>query len=401
MRVVLVNHTSSWSGGEVALMRLVAALRDEHDCAVACPAHGDLPDRLAAEGVEHLALPDVDLSLRLHAAQTPRGLAQVAAAGLALRRAAERFGADVVHANSVRAGLIGSVADRLGGPPVVVQVHDDLPLSRAGRATRGAIGRTAAGIVAVSDHTAATFDATLTVPRTERIYISLDHERCDPDRVAPADLHAELGLPPGAHVIGQVAQVTPWKGQDTAVRMLAKVRERRPDTHLALVGSITFATKATRFDNHGYLDDLNGLIDELGLSSHVHLLGQRDDVPALQAAFDLSVLPSWDEPFGLAAAESLAMRTPILVGSVGGVGEYVEDGVSGRVLPPHDPDAWAAAALELLEDPARRAAMGRAGSRRVRDFNDRAYGREMTAAYDRAIGRWRRRRARRRGDHHG
>ena len=113
------------------------------------------------------------------------------------------------------------------------------------------------------------------------------------------------------------------------------------------------------------------------------------------------MLPSWDEPFGLSAAESLAMRTPILVGSVGGVGEYVEDGVSGRVLPPHEPDAWAAAAIELLEDPARRAAMGRAGSERVLRFNDRAYGHEMTAAYDRAIGRWRRRRARRRGDHHG
>ena len=401
MRVVLVNHTSSWSGGEVALMRLVSALRGAHECAVACPATGALPDRLADAGVEHLALPDVDLSLRLHPAQTPRGVAQVAAAGLALRRAAERFRADIVHANSVRAGLIGGVADRLGGPPVVVQVHDDLPLSRAGRVTRSAIGRTAAGIVAVSDHTAATFDAALAVPRTERIYISVDHERCDPDRVPPVDLHAELGLAPGAHVIGQVAQVTPWKGQDTAVRMLAKVRERLPDTHLVLVGSITFDTKATRFDNHGFLGDLHALIDELGVRDHVHLLGQREDVPALQAAFDLSVLPSWDEPFGLSAAESLAMRTPILVGSVGGVGEYVEDGVSGRVLPPHEPDAWAAAAIELLEDPARRAAMGEAGRERVLQFNDGAYGHEMTAAYDRAIGRWRRRRARRRGDHHG
>src|SRR5690606_21875086 len=125
----------------------------------------------------------------------------------------------------------------------------------------------------------------LRAPRAERIYISLDHERCDPARVAPTDLRAELGLPPGAHVIGQVAQVTPWKGQDTAVRMLAKVRERLPDTHLALVGSITFATKATRYDNGAFMRDLRALVDELGLADHVHFLGQRADVPNLQAGF--------------------------------------------------------------------------------------------------------------------
>jgi L-malate glycosyltransferase len=398
---VLVNHTSSWSGGEAALMRLVASLSGEHACAVACPPRGALPDHLRAAGVEHLALPEVDLSLRLHPTQTPRGIAQVIAAGVALRRVARRFGADIIHANSVRAGLIGAVADRLGGPPTVVQVHDDLPLSRAGRLTRKAIARTAAGIVAVSDYTAATFDRTLARPRAERIYISVDHERCDPARVRPTDLHAELGLPADAHVIGQVAQVTPWKGQDTAVRMLAKVREQLPDTHLVLVGAITFATKATRYDNDAYLAELRALVDELGLGDHVHFLGRRDDVPNLQAAFDLSVLPSWDEPFGLAAAESLAMETPIFVSSVGGVGEYVEDGVCGRVLPPRDPDAWAAAAVELLLDPARRAAMGRAGRRRVLRFNDAAYGREMTSAYRRAVERWRRRRARRTRSGHG
>ena len=400
MRVVLVNHTSSWSGGEVALMRLVAALRGEHTCAVACPPQGPLPERLRDAGIEHLPLPDVDLSLRLHPTQTPRGVVQVVRAGVALRRAAGRYRADVVHANSVRAGLVGAVSDRLGGPPTVVQVHDDLPLSRAGRATRVAIARTAAGVVAVSDFTAATFNRTLRSPRAERIYISLDHERCDPARVVPTDLRGELGLPPHARVIGQVAQLTPWKGHETAVRMLAKVRERLPDTHLALVGSIAFATKATRYDNRAYVEQLRALVDELGLSGHVHFLGQRDDVPGLQAAFDLSVLPSWDEPFGTAAAESLAMETPIVVGSVGGVGEYVEDGVAGRVLPPREPDRWAAAAIELLEDPARRAAMGRAGRQRVLAFNDHTYGREMTSAYHRAVDR-RRHRAAQRGRQHG
>jgi glycosyltransferase involved in cell wall biosynthesis len=395
MRLALVNHTSDWSGGEAALMRLIAALSPEHVCAVACPPAGRLPDRLDAAGIERLPLPDVDLSLRLHPVQTVRGVAEVAAAGVALRRAAKRYGADLVHANSVRAGLIGAAADRLGLPPLVVQVHDDLPLTRTGRATRSAIARTAAGIVAVSDHTAQTFNEGLRTPRAERVYISIDHDRCDPDRVAPADLRGELGLAPGSHVIGQVAQLTRWKGQDTAVRMLELVRRELPETHLVLVGAVTF--RSARYDNEAFLADLRRLVGELGLRDHVHFLGQRDDVPSLLAAFDLSVLPSWDEPFGMAAAESMAMRTPVLVSSVGGVGEYVADGRSGRVLAPHEPRAWAAAAIELLRDPGRLAAMGDAAHECVRDFNDERYGSDMTAVYERAIERWRRRAGRRRG----
>jgi glycosyltransferase involved in cell wall biosynthesis len=391
MRLALVNHTSDWSGGEAALMRLIAALSPEHTCAVACPPVGTLPDRLDAAGIDRLPLPHVDLSLRLHPTHTLRGIAEVAAAGVALRRAARRYGADLVHANSVRAGLIGAAADRLGLPPLVVQVHDDLPLTRTGRATRGAIARTAAGIVAVSDHTARTFNQGLRIPRAQRVYISIDHDRCDPGRVAPADIRGELNLPGGSHVIGHVAQVTRWKGQDTAVRMLELVRRELPETHLVLVGSITF--QSARFDNEAFLADLRQLVDELGLRDRVHFLGQRNDVPSLLAAFDLSVLPSWDEPFGMAAAESMAMRTPTLVSSVGGVGEYVDDGRSGRVLPPHEPRAWAAAAIELLRDPDRRAAMGQAGRERVLEFNDERYGDDMTAAYEQAIERWRRRRA--------
>jgi glycosyltransferase involved in cell wall biosynthesis len=388
MKIVLVNHTSDWSGGEAALMRLIAALSPEHECVVACPAEGTLPERLDEYGIERAVLPDVDLSLRVHPVQTPIGIAQVAAAGVALRRAAREHGADLVHANSVRAGLIGAAADRLGSPPIVVQVHDDLPYSTAGRLTRSAIARTAAGIVAVSDYTAATFNRGLRFPRAERVYISIDHERLDPDRVRATDVRAELGLAPDARLIGQVAQITPWKGQDTAIRMLADVRRRHPDTHLLLVGSITFETKATRYDNRSYFTELQALVAELGLGSHVHFLGQRDDVPGLLAAFDFSVLPSWDEPFGMAAAESMAMRTPIFVGSVGGISEYVDDGVSGRVLPPREATAWAQAAIAALDDPDTTRRWGAVARDRVLAFNDEAYGRDIGASYERAIARW-------------
>src|SRR3954447_9892336 len=181
MRLVLVNHTSEWSGGEAALMRLIAALSSTHTCAVACPAEGTLPERLDEAGIERLTLPEVDLSLRVHPVQTPRGIAQVAAAGVALQRAAKRYGADLIHANSVRAGLIGAAAARLGTAPVVVQVHDDLPLTRAGRASRAGSARRAAGVVPVSAYAAKVSNDGFVGLGGERVYVAIDHERCHPD----------------------------------------------------------------------------------------------------------------------------------------------------------------------------------------------------------------------------
>ena len=99
----------------------------------------------------------------------------------------------------------------------------------------------------------------------------------------------------------------------------------------------------------------------------VHFLGQRRDVPEIMRALDLTLLPSWEEPFGLVTVESLALGTPPLVSANGAGPELVADGVTGRLLPPRQPSAWAAAARELLEDRTalRRMAAARAGGRRA------------------------------------
>ena len=121
-------------------------------------------------------------------------------------------------------------------------------------------------------------------------------------------------------------------------------------------------------------------------AGRVHFLGQREDVPDILAALDLSLLPSWEEPFGLAVVESMAMGTPPLVTSVGAGPELVEDGVSGRVLPPREPAVWAAAARELLEDPGARARMCAAGPPAAARFRDDVHAEEMLEIYSRAAG---------------
>lgn len=380
MRILFANHTSAWSGGEVSLMRLVQALRAEHDVCVACPAAGALADAVDRAGVERLTLPSVDASLRLDPIQTPVGLAQLGSGGLALARTARRFKADVVHANSTRVGIMAAI----GRVRYVVRAHEHPPLTRVGRAVRGLIVRTAGGVAAVSDFTAARFNEGLTQPVAIRVYNSIDQARFS-GSVEPAPLREQLGLSPDARLLGQVAQITPWKGQDIAIRTLAGVRRAGVDAHLVLVGDVVFGGKGVRYDNHAFKRSLEALVAELDMRDAVHFLGQRDDVPAVLRALDLSLLPSREEPFGLVTVESMAVGTSPLVADDGAGPELVEDRVTGRVLAPSQPELWASAAVELLRDAPTLGRMSEAGPPAAARFTDAAHARGMLAVYQGAI----------------
>jgi L-malate glycosyltransferase len=386
MRILFVNHTSSASGAEQGLLRLVNGLKTAHTVSVACPPHGALAEMVDAAGVERLALPAFEASMRPHPLYTPVGLVRLGAGGLALARMTRRLHPDLLHANTSRAGLMCGIARRLGGPPVVVHLRDDLPRSRLGRATRSTLARTASAIVAVSGYTAARFNDGLDRPVATHVYNSIDLDRFDPDRVSPAPLRQELGVAEDAVLLGQVAQITPWKGQHTAIRVVAELRRQGLDAHLLIMGHVAFGGRGVRYDNHAYLGSLHSLVEELDVGSAVHFMGQRDDVAGLLGALDLSLLPSVNEPFGRATVESMAMGTPPLVSDAGSGPELVEDGVSGRTLPLDSPLLWAAAARELLTDRAALARMGWRARESAARFSDAAQVRDILAVYGQVVG---------------
>jgi L-malate glycosyltransferase len=362
-------------------MRVVEGLRRDHEVGVACPAEGPLRDAVERAGVSWLDVPNVDVSLRPHPVHTPVGLWQLRSAGAALARASRGWRAQVIHANTPRAGLMGALGQRLGAAPMVVRAHEHLPPSPIGRASRAVLVRSARAIAAVSDFTAEKFNEGLPRPVATRVYNSVDLERLEAGRRRPAPLRAELGLAPDSFLLGQVAQITPWKGQDTAIRALAGIRAAGLDAHLVIVGKVVFGGKRVRHDNHAYEAELERLVEELGLGGAVHFLGQRTDVAEVLASLDLSLLPSWEEPFGLVTVESMAAGTPPLVSANGAGPELVDDGATGRLVAPKDPDAWAAAARDLLEDPPALRRMAERCPAAAARFNDAAHAGEMLVLY--------------------
>jgi glycosyltransferase involved in cell wall biosynthesis len=381
-RVLFLSHTGAQSGAENAMLRLLDAIPAQRERAVACPPGGRLEASLQLRGFRQHPLPGTDISLRLRPVPTVNGVVQIVRSAVALRRIAARERPDVIHANSIRAGLIAVATRRLGGPPVVVQCHDHLPANWVGNLARRTIAGHADLVVAVTSYTAERFNEGLRYPRAECIHISVDHERFNPAARGRSAIREECGIPPEAALLIEVAQITPWKGQDTALRVLHGVRQHL-DAHLLVVGDVAFSSR--HYDNFGFHRFLLRLTEELGIAPCVHFLGQRSDVPELMAAADLALLPSWDEPFGTAVAESMAVGTPGLVTSQGGLSDYVIDGVNGRLLPPDAPGIWTDVAVELLTDPETLARMGEESVTTAARFTDQRYAEQMLATYARAL----------------
>jgi L-malate glycosyltransferase len=191
---------------------------------------------------------------------------------------------------------------------------------------------------------------------------------------------------PSAVVLTVIAQLTPWKAQDDAIRILSGLRDRGHDATLLLVGEAKFVARATRFDNIAFRRTLDLLVQDLGLSGHVRFLGQVEDVRDVLSASDVLLLPSWEEPLGRAVIEALAMGVPVMATTEGGPREIITDGRQGRLLPPKSPEEWIAALHTLLTTPQALEQMGR----EARPAVDPAFGVErhldnMCRAYEAVV----------------
>jgi glycosyltransferase involved in cell wall biosynthesis len=381
MRVLYVNHTGSVSGAERSLLTLLEELPESVQGAVACP-EGDLMEALRGRGIPTWRIQGTDASLRLSPVRTPRGVIEMLRSGWEVRRAARQFGADLVHASTVRAGLITALASRLGGPPTVVHVHDRLPPGAVPRIVQRAICGSADAILTCSDYTARPLSALRQCPPITVVHNPVNVEQFDPARFDRDELRGRLGLEPATVALAVTAQITPWKGQDDAVRALATVRAAHPEVELLLVGSPKFVSSATRYDNLAFSENLDRLIASLGVEGSVARLGERADVAEILGAIDVALIPSWEEPFGIAMIEAMAMKVPVIATSVGGATEII-DGTNGLLAPPRRPDLWASAIRRLIEDRQLREAMGEAAREQVvRTLSAPVYARRVLSAYE-------------------
>jgi glycosyltransferase involved in cell wall biosynthesis len=189
----------------------------------------------------------------------------------------------------------------------------------------------------------------------------IDVERWNP-AISGERIRRELDLSPDVPVIGFVARLDPWKGLEVFLRAAKIVSERIPQARFLVVGNAPSGFEA-------YNAAMLSLAGTLGLDKRVHFLGWRyqlEDIPEVMAALTaLCHTPIRPEPFGLVAIEAMAVGCPVVAPRAGGPAETVLDGSTGFLVPIGDADAFADRLCLLIEDPARRAEMGRAARARV------------------------------------
>ena len=170
---------------------------------------------------------------------------------------------------------------------------------------------------------------------------------------------AAPGRTPGRFRLLSLGRLVERKGVDTAVLALTRL----PDAEFVVAGGPPRAG----LDADPEVRRLRALAREHGVADRVEFLGSvgHDDVPGVIAAADLVVATPWYEPFGIVPLEAAACGRPVVGSAVGGLVDTVQDGATGVLVPPRDPEALAAAVRALLDDPDRRRRMGVAARRRA------------------------------------
>jgi glycosyltransferase involved in cell wall biosynthesis len=150
-----------------------------------------------------------------------------------------------------------------------------------------------------------------------------------------------------------VGRLIPIKGHIVLLRALAAAAREVPGLQLDIAG-------------RGPLEPaLRALAKELGVADRVRFLGQVSPIQRAIEDAAIVVVPSMGEGFGMVALEAMERARPVIAAEIGGLGELVEDGVTGRLVPPGESEPLARAIVELASDLPRAAAMGEAGRRRA------------------------------------
>jgi glycosyltransferase involved in cell wall biosynthesis len=360
----------------------LAAFGDAGYEVIGVSAPGPYVPRLEDLGVQHVPLRNAT-----------RSVAPVkdVSALFELRQLFARLRPDIVHTHNPKPGVYGRIAARTAGVPVVVNTVHGLYAQPGDSWARR-------WVVYGLERVAAKCSAAELVQNVEDLPVlrrlgvaeeklhllgnGIDLDRFDARRVPPGTrtaLRAEWGVPDDAVVCGIVGRLVWEKGYREVVEAARRLRTEAPNLHIVVVGPRDTA-KAEALTEADIAD-----AESIG---NIHFVGERADVDACYAAFDLYALASYREGFPRSAMEAAAMGLPVVATDIRGCRQVVDDGRTGRLVPARDPAALAGAIAAVASDAAARRAMaGAAREKAERDFDQRRCIDITLGTYEALLGR--------------
>ena len=380
MKILFYNHTGKVSGAERMLLMILAGLdRNRFESILLCPEENALATLAQRSGVATASCPSLEARFTLRIDLLVKYLLSFFQVIKKVRATVVETKPDLVHANSIRAGLVATAATFGLRKRVVWHLHDLLPRHPLSSAIRlfaflFARARMIAVSQAVADNFAGHFFSLRN--RVSVILNGIELERFKPISGLREITRRQLQLDDSDFVVGIVGLLTPRKGQLQLIQSFAKVVKKLPNAKLLIVGSPVFNR------DHEYAELLKSTVDELRLSQHVRFLGARDDVPALMQSFDLLVMNSSVEPFGLVIIEAMASGAPILAAVSGGVTEILENARTGWLVTHGDVPMLANRITSISRLPETRREVSERARRHVQTFSAERYLTDLAKFYE-------------------
>lgn len=279
---------------------------------------------------------------------------------------------DVVIAHMSKVGVLGRIAARRTGVPVVVRIyhghvlrgHFSAPANTSIRLIERALAHWTDALVAVSGSVKNDL-LRLRVGAPSQwhvIPLGVDLPSFNSEGLDKETARRHLGLPVQGPVVGTVGRLTPVKDHATFLQAAQLIKRQHPTVAFAVAGD----------------GELRERLEQQArklLGDRVLFLGWMSDLKSLYAALDVVVLTSRQEGTPRVLIEAGAAARPVVATRVGGVAEVVRDGETGLIVSPGDSTAVAEATLRLLGDPLLAEAMGKAARSRVSEnYSARQFG---------------------------
>jgi glycosyltransferase involved in cell wall biosynthesis len=346
--ILLLCEYATLSGGERSMLATLGEVRRAgFSVAVIAPAEGPLAEELTRRDVELIPFSLTDAAGKRH----PQGPLREALARLLRQRRPA-----LLHANSLSMGrLSGPVADELRLPSIS-HLRDIIRLSPQATADVDRHTR----LLAVSQATRAYhLAAGLTDAKLHVLHNGVDLQQFCP-RPPTGYLHRELGLAPGAQLVGTIGQIGLRKGLDVLATAAISLGEQLPDVHYLIIGE----RWSEKQESREFEASLHAAAKRL--DGRMHFLGVRRDVERILNELSLLVHPARQEPLGRVLLEASASGTPVLATDVGGTPEIFPPELNAaRLIPVDDPECLARSIAELLADDAQRGHLAASARRRA------------------------------------
>ena len=314
-------------------------------------AEGSIEDQVAAEGVRFVPVPHLQREIAL--------LADLRALGELVRLIrAER--PQLVHTHMSKAGVLGRIAARWCGVPVVIHTpHGHVFHSYSSRSKTALFiwaerwcARWCRRLITLTEHCKQDhLDFGIApIEKFVTIHSGVDFAPFLAARGKREETRRSLDISEGTVVIGTVGRLVPIKGQCYLLEAFARLRDVMDlPLLLMLVGD-------------GELhDQLTAQAKALGIENNTRFLGLRKDVPELLTAMDVFALPSLNEGMGRVLVEAMALELPIVASRVGGIPDVVIEGETGLLVESANPAELASALKRLVESPEEARRLARAG----------------------------------------